>query len=138
MTGIIRVIYAYAPGSRIPSYSGADLWSAIHVGMAIVCACLPTLRPVFVFLGSFASAYSSLRRRIYSLREQKSSSGDVSQPLSSKDHEYSGGVAFEMTPVSNVRDQSAEEASLGGNSTAATVKRPPYWSTDSSGGISNG
>lgn len=58
ITGIIRVIYGYKPGSRVPSYSKTELWSAIHIGTAMICACLPTLRPLF-FGGFFTSASSS-------------------------------------------------------------------------------
>lgn len=73
ITGILRVVAAYARDSRIPSYSGAGLWSAIHIGMAIICACLPPIRPLLSRKEFFTSAVSSVRQRYYSLRGHDSS-----------------------------------------------------------------
>lgn len=66
ITGILRVIYGYVPGSRVPSYSQAELWSSVHIGMAIICACLPPLRPLFsrVWLSSVKAHYNSLRKSV--------------------------------------------------------------------------
>ncbi|KAJ8060208.1 hypothetical protein OCU04_010551 [Sclerotinia nivalis] len=46
ITGIVRVVLGYAPGSQNVDFPRAELWSAVHVGMAIVCACLPNFRPL--------------------------------------------------------------------------------------------
>ncbi|ESZ90140.1 hypothetical protein SBOR_9478 [Sclerotinia borealis F-4128] len=46
VTGIVRVVLGYAPGSQNVDFPRAELWSAVHVGMAIVCACLPNFRPL--------------------------------------------------------------------------------------------
>lgn len=66
MSDLLRVIYGYVPGSRVPSYSQAELWSSVHIGMAIVCACLPPLRPLFsrVWLSSVKAHYNSLRKSV--------------------------------------------------------------------------
>jgi hypothetical protein len=72
ITGIIRVIYGYLPGSRAPEYSKSGLWSTVHIIMGIICACLPTLRPLFPrtsFLTSNTS--STIRRRYYDFRGQE-------------------------------------------------------------------
>ena len=37
---------SFAPGSQNVDFPRAELWSAVHVGMAIVCACLPNFRPL--------------------------------------------------------------------------------------------
>ena len=87
ITGLLRVIYAYAPGSRVPSYSGADLWSAIHIGMAIVCACLPTLWPLVSRADFFGSARSSISRRYNDLRGRYSKSTSTSDPISESSNE---------------------------------------------------
>ena len=38
----IRVAYSH----RVGSYTGVTIWSTIELFMAVICACLPTLRPV--------------------------------------------------------------------------------------------
>ncbi|KAI1412934.1 hypothetical protein F5Y13DRAFT_189735 [Hypoxylon sp. FL1857] len=46
ITGIIKVALGYSPGSRVPSISNSEVWAALHVGMAIVCASLPIFKPL--------------------------------------------------------------------------------------------
>ncbi|XDG05540.1 hypothetical protein ABKA04_005155 [Annulohypoxylon sp. FPYF3050] len=46
ITGIVKVILGYDPPSRSPSFSKTEIWAAIHVCMAIICACLPIFRPL--------------------------------------------------------------------------------------------
>ena len=48
ITGVLRVIYGYKPGSTNISFEKGEMWSAVHVGTAVICACLPTLRPLFM------------------------------------------------------------------------------------------
>lgn len=59
VTGILRVAYSYVPGSRVPSYAGAELWSIVHIGMGVVCACLPPLWPLLVRASTSLAAVSS-------------------------------------------------------------------------------
>lgn len=47
ITGLLRAIYIYLLNRTGPSYSQGEFWSTIHITTAIVCACLPTLRPLF-------------------------------------------------------------------------------------------
>ncbi|ERF69692.1 hypothetical protein EPUS_03684 [Endocarpon pusillum Z07020] len=84
ITGIIRVIYSYVPGSRVPEYIKAELWSTIHIGMAIFCACLPTIRPLFTGMTSrLAKASSSLRQRYCSAsgRYSKDTAASSNSPV---------------------------------------------------------
>ncbi|PVH72434.1 hypothetical protein DL98DRAFT_563529 [Cadophora sp. DSE1049] len=60
VTGLVRVILGYRPGSQNVAFARAELWSAVHIGIAIVCACLPTLRPLIKRASTTAS---SLRRK---------------------------------------------------------------------------
>ena len=70
ITGILRIIYGYVPGSRLPSYGLAELWSATHVGTAIICSCLPPLRPLFFRASSKPpNGFSSARRRYYGIQD---------------------------------------------------------------------
>ncbi|KUJ17243.1 uncharacterized protein LY89DRAFT_547040, partial [Mollisia scopiformis] len=61
VTGLVRVILGYRPGSQNVAFARAELWSAVHTGTAIVCACLPTLRPLI----KRASIIASSLKRIY-------------------------------------------------------------------------
>ncbi|PBP25969.1 integral membrane protein [Diplocarpon rosae] len=61
VTGLVRVIVGYRPGSQNVAFARAELWSAVHIGTAIVCACLPTLKP----LVKRASTTASTLRRKY-------------------------------------------------------------------------
>ena len=74
ITGALRVVYGYKPGSQNVAFSKAELWSIIHVGIAIVCACLPTLRPLFIRTAS--SVPSSWQRRHFNVSDP-SSDGDL-------------------------------------------------------------
>ncbi|KAI0470515.1 hypothetical protein GGR56DRAFT_660659 [Xylariaceae sp. FL0804] len=46
ITGLVKVIVGYPPGSRVPSYSNTEVWTTVHAGMSIVCASLPILGPL--------------------------------------------------------------------------------------------
>ena len=41
ITGLVRTITGYRPGSYEPDFSNAVLWTDLHLGMSFVCACLP-------------------------------------------------------------------------------------------------
>ena len=56
ITGIIKVILAYNPGGHSPLYGAADIWVTLHAGMAIVCACLPILKPLVTRFNPSASS----------------------------------------------------------------------------------
>ena len=78
ITGIVRIIIVYQPHSnngetshalhgtepepntRLVSFTKSQLWSNIHIGTAIVCACLPTYRPLLAKASAFSQ---SLRLR---------------------------------------------------------------------------
>jgi hypothetical protein len=46
ITGLIKVILGYPKGRRVPSYSNTEVWTTVHAGMSIVCACLPIFKPL--------------------------------------------------------------------------------------------
>lgn len=56
------MVLGYKPGSQNVAFVKAELWSAVHIGIAIVCACLPTLRPL---LTRATTSATSLRRKLY-------------------------------------------------------------------------
>jgi len=71
ITGIIRIHFTYVPHSNFVSFTESALWIHIHVGTAIICACLPTFRPLIAkfwlvsksFRQRYAGLFSSLRSR---------------------------------------------------------------------------
>ncbi|KAI0006306.1 hypothetical protein F4779DRAFT_633091 [Xylariaceae sp. FL0662B] len=56
VTGIVKVILGYIPGSRVPSYIRTEVWTTVHVGMGIVCACLPVCWPLISRMPKFMIA----------------------------------------------------------------------------------
>lgn len=42
------------------AFTGAELWASCHIGTGIICACLPTYRPL---LAKIATTAASLRQR---------------------------------------------------------------------------
>ncbi|KAI1378135.1 hypothetical protein F4677DRAFT_414503 [Hypoxylon crocopeplum] len=79
VTGLVKVILGYPPGSRVPSYSNTEVWASVHAGMAIVCASLPIFRPLIQRVGGSAlvsktSSLFSRRRRTDSAQSGNSQS----------------------------------------------------------------
>ena len=60
ITGLVKVILGYAADSRVPSYSRTEVWTTVHAGMAIVCACLPIFKPL-VNRASKSALFTKLR-----------------------------------------------------------------------------
>ena len=65
------------------NFANAGIWTNIHVCTSIVCACLPTLRPLLIAMGAGSKAvqkaYDFLLKRDSSklhLREESISLGD--------------------------------------------------------------
>ncbi|CAG9982271.1 unnamed protein product [Clonostachys byssicola] len=59
MSGVVKVILSYIPGSRNPDFSLTALWTTVHVCTGIICACLPVCWPVFVRMSRFRFSSSS-------------------------------------------------------------------------------
>ncbi|KAL8895946.1 MAG: hypothetical protein Q9207_007940 [Kuettlingeria erythrocarpa] len=46
VTGIVRIAILYHPGETDFDLTQGDIWLNVHLGTAIICACLPTYRPL--------------------------------------------------------------------------------------------
>ncbi|KAA8651300.1 uncharacterized protein ATNIH1004_000181 [Aspergillus tanneri] len=57
ITGAVRIGYVYKPGDQLLSLAQASLWSVINLGVAILCASLPTYRPLLPKFESFGSMF---------------------------------------------------------------------------------
>ncbi|KAI3395067.1 hypothetical protein diail_1824 [Diaporthe ilicicola] len=64
VTGAIRVWSAYLPGQRSPSWGESEVWSSIHAGVCIICACLPVCWPLI------SPLFSKIRGSSISLRDR--------------------------------------------------------------------
>ncbi|KAK7991232.1 hypothetical protein PG988_000026, partial [Apiospora saccharicola] len=74
LSGFLKAIFGYIPGSRQPSFLRTQLWTTVHCGTGIVCACLPVCLPLLTQLrrlGGFPG--SSLLRRYWSKVSNRSS-----------------------------------------------------------------
>lgn len=82
MTGLVKVILGYVPGGRVPSYTKTEVWTTVHVGMAIVCACLPVCWPLMRhFYNHKIRSYLSIGVKSPST-QTISSGGDTDPPMS--------------------------------------------------------
>ncbi|KAI8628486.1 hypothetical protein F5Y19DRAFT_476469 [Xylariaceae sp. FL1651] len=61
LSGIVKVILSYVPGNREPSFNRTEVWTTVHTGTGILCACLPVCWPQFVRLAKLGrSRWSSI------------------------------------------------------------------------------
>lgn len=70
ITGIIRIAKVYKPGSADVDLTQGDIWLNVHLGTAIICACLPTYRPLF-------SRNPWLSKKVHSFHPSGGNSGDT-------------------------------------------------------------
>ncbi|KAF2442430.1 hypothetical protein P171DRAFT_433925 [Karstenula rhodostoma CBS 690.94] len=59
ITGIIRIIKSAEAGVQAIDFVLDILWLDVHAGIAILCACLPTYRPLIVKSAAFLSSQGS-------------------------------------------------------------------------------
>ncbi|KAI9641747.1 hypothetical protein NHQ30_009603 [Ciborinia camelliae] len=102
VTGVVRVVLGYAPGSQNVDFPRAELWSAVHVGMAIVCACLPNFRPLLNRIT--ASARRLYGSAITSDRDPNTSGSSGGRSGASKNKN-----AAELMTLSNIRRRQNNE-----------------------------
>jgi len=107
VTGIVRVILGYAPGSQNVDFSRAELWSAVHVGMAIVCACLPNFQPLLIRITATARRlYSSA---ISSRKDSTTNSYISSQTAPSRKKRVTRGLSFSNGLESNNHEDTSTD-----------------------------
>lgn len=41
VSGLVKAIFGYIPGSRQPGFSKTQLWTIVHCATGIVCGCIP-------------------------------------------------------------------------------------------------
>ncbi|OCL10365.1 hypothetical protein AOQ84DRAFT_362473 [Glonium stellatum] len=52
ITNIVRLKFIYQPHSEYVNFANAEIWTNIHVCTSIICACLPTLRPLLTAMAT--------------------------------------------------------------------------------------
>ncbi|MCJ1292806.1 hypothetical protein MMC34_004359 [Xylographa carneopallida] len=97
ITGIVRIIQCYEPGLSDINLIQDAIWLNIHLSTAIICACLPTYRPL---LTSGLSALGTLR---------KSYGGSSASSKSAPSHrnEKFGTGASEYSAYREIEDRKA-------------------------------
>lgn len=89
--GLIKTILGYVPGSREPSYSRTEVWTAVHAGMAVICASLPVLRPLATRISgsTFATKLANLfsHRRSHDWRTSLRGRGGRSRTTNGRESE---------------------------------------------------
>lgn len=65
---MIPVLRAPLLSVEIVSFTKASLWSSIHLGTAVICACLPTYRPLLDRILSIASPIRQIYANLLGMR----------------------------------------------------------------------
>ncbi|KAI0108796.1 hypothetical protein F4776DRAFT_657370 [Hypoxylon sp. NC0597] len=107
ITGIIKTTLGYQPGRRVPSYSRTEVWAAVHICMATICACLPIFKPLINRIARsslIARAYSLLSSHLRTETRQSEHSfvvdGRGSESRSGNWNGYGGHPGMELGPGS--------------------------------------
>ncbi|KAI0890990.1 hypothetical protein F4806DRAFT_484243 [Annulohypoxylon nitens] len=109
ITGIVKVILGYDPPSRSPSFSQTEIWAAIHVCMATICACLPIFRPLI-----HRVAKSSLVTKTSTVLSIRSIRRPIESRQSERRHIIDGNEHRESIVLETSRVQSGEIVILQG------------------------
>lgn len=94
VTGAVRVEEAYLPDKRSPSYDDSEVWSSVHAGISIICACLPVCWPLLIkmplnpMLSKLKGSTSTLRNRWNSRKGTWSSTPKLRSRESKEDLEH--------------------------------------------------
>ncbi|KAL8931693.1 MAG: hypothetical protein Q9216_007108 [Gyalolechia sp. 2 TL-2023] len=72
ITGIVRIVKVYKPGGSEVDLTQGDIWLNVHLGTAIICACLPTYRPLLSSNPWFSKKFPSRRSKQLSTSSNKS------------------------------------------------------------------
>ncbi|KAB8298299.1 hypothetical protein EYC80_002028 [Monilinia laxa] len=96
ITGVVRVVLGYAPGSQNVDFPRAELWSTVHVGMAIVCACLPNFRPLL-------NRITASARRLYGSAITSDRNPNASGSSGSRSGVSKNKNAAELMTLGNIR-----------------------------------
>ncbi|QSZ32401.1 hypothetical protein DSL72_001975 [Monilinia vaccinii-corymbosi] len=130
--GIVRlVVYDQRLGDAFAGSQGILLlstwfyWSLIEMGMAIVAACLPTLRPLFGSLGTFSN-FTEVIRSLFSMR---SLSSHGSSRFSARRKPQDGSTKLKDQP--NLSDEQLGVDRLGENYSMQDVRRKGILKSDS-------
>lgn len=67
-SGVAKIVLSYLPNSREPDFGKGSLWTAVHLYTSILCANLPTSRPL---INKFVQLTSASRTRLMSLSRSK-------------------------------------------------------------------
>ncbi|KAK7930980.1 hypothetical protein PG985_001692 [Apiospora marii] len=97
LSGLLKAIFGYIPGSRQPSFFRTQLWTTVHCGTGIVCACLPVCLPLLTQLRRSSGFPGSSLFRKYWYRVSNRSS--VEQNGGNPRGEASGGGPFPFQPL---------------------------------------
>ncbi|KAI1328074.1 hypothetical protein F5Y16DRAFT_164960 [Xylariaceae sp. FL0255] len=108
VSGLLKVGYGYVPGSRQPSFSRTELWTTVHSGTGIICACLPVFWPLLVRLGKF-KGWTWIRSLIKSSGKWYTfSARKESVVISGGDHIPNIGGDYDLSLQSNMTNPCGE------------------------------
>ncbi|KAI0190173.1 hypothetical protein EV127DRAFT_495319 [Xylaria flabelliformis] len=99
VTNILRIYYSYQPDAQYITFTNSEIWTNVHITTAILCACLPTYKPLRAKVAGMIQrirlGYASSRRRFF---------GYATQESSATRHDTSGPSGYQMNGIA-VRKQ---------------------------------
>ncbi|KAF1974307.1 hypothetical protein BU23DRAFT_461664 [Bimuria novae-zelandiae CBS 107.79] len=112
-SGVAKVILSYVPNSREPDFSKGALWTTVHLYTGILCANMPTARPMLNKIAQLTSTMGSKVRLLSSSSQGKRwySLGSGQQSLPSHNGETS--VLPQSTPGDNSRNWNRRDKPKG-------------------------
>lgn len=94
LTGIVRMAVLYRPGIVDFDLTQGDIWLNVHLGTAIISACLPTFRPLITRRGNPRNSYES-RKGSYAMNHSAALSAARMRSLNTPWGESREGIITE-------------------------------------------
>lgn len=112
VSGLVKAITGYIPGNRQPSFSNTQVWTTVHCGTGIICACLPICWPLFARLGRVQLPKwlgVSLFQRYWCVRGGESTSEKPRTPSADSERGFELSNNFTSGEPRGFHDGSVEE-----------------------------
>ena len=108
----------------MPSYSRTEVWTTIHTGIAIICACLPIMKPLVTRISNSATLDKifrfSVQQRIHNIKVFSLISGSRGEWRRTRSSASTGDNDFELE---HMDESCTQEQKLASSETETKVDR---------------
>lgn len=126
ITGIVRLVKVYKPTGVEVDLTQGDIWLNVHLGTAIICACLPTYRPLVSRIPWLPKIPSRCRSK-----QQSTSSGKSYKLPSLPKSVYHGDSSEVMATVYAGHRQDVQGYFVDARRSESTTKTKAEWQEES-------